>query len=206
MNPSNLVIVCWMCYPSCHKRNYMGDLKFPSSWQPSPRIFSWLSCRSFDILLTKHVSSFDKGAADTWWHIHVPHWPQCGLLVWKVWAGDLTSSGDTGPQWASTLPASAGSTRSSYGSAVMPCCGRGDWNGSQPGQSYARCRKFDSSKTSASDSRSWGQALSCRVMSWTVSLKHWQIQTRQYWPLGSEPDFQVTVIFKERNSNKGQIG
>lgn len=105
------------------------------------------------------------------------HWPQCGLLAWKAWAGDLTSSGNTVAQWPSTLPAWARSTHSSYCSAEMLCCSRGDWNGSQPGW-----RKFASSKTSANDSKSWGEALSCKVLNWMVALKYWQIQTG-HWGL-----------------------
>lgn len=101
--------------------------------ESSPTIFSWMSSRCFDVLLTKHVCSFDRGTADTWRHIHVSQWPQCGWLAWKVWAGDLTSSGDAAGQWAGTLPALAGSTHSSYSGAEMPFCGRGDWNGSQTG-------------------------------------------------------------------------
>lgn len=121
-----------------------------------------------------------------------------GCWPGKVWAGDLTSSGDPAAPWAGSLPA--------QGSAEMPCCGRGAWNGSQSGQCYSRCRKFDSSKTSASGSRSWRQALSCGVLRWMVSSNTGQVQTGQQWSLRSESDFQVTVIFKQGNSNNSQIG
>ena len=207
MNPSNVSLsVGYATHPEIRKMTWeTWSFHLPRSLHP-PRIFSWISCRSSNIPLTKHVSSFDKAAADTWQRIHVSHWTQCGLLALKAWAENLTSSGDTVAGWASTLPASAGSTHSGYGSVEMPCCGRGDWNGSQPVQCYAKHGKLNSSKTSASGCRSWGQELSCRVLGWMVSLKHWHFWTQQCWPLRTASDFQVTVIFKQRNSNKGQIG
>lgn len=103
-------------------------------------------------------------------------------------AGDFTSSGYPAALWAGSLPAQGGA-----------------WNGSQPGQCYSRYRKFDSSKTHARGSRSWRQALSCRLLGWMVSSNTGQIQTRQHWSLRPESDFQV-VIFEQENSNNGQIG
>lgn len=167
-------------HPICHCLLDMLLILSQEKWHGRPEVSIYLAVFIKNVFLDKlqifwHPS--DQTRDFIWqsrsWHITAY---LCVTLA-TVWLVGLESvswgsyrSGNTVAQWPSTLPASAGSTHSSYSSAEMLCCSRGDWNGSQPGQCSAEWRKFASSKTSASDSKSWGQALSCRVLNCMVSL------------------------------------
>lgn len=197
MNPSNTPLFAG-CSTQFITRKQYGRPEVSIYLATSPRILSWISYRPCSIHLKNRVSSFDKGTAAQlamWQPICMSEWSHCRLLLPKVCAGWSYHPGDHLGAPPPFTPA-----QKCYAVAKNPEMG-GSQASATPG-----VRNLTHPKLVVVVAGTKETAVPSVVQSWIAPSWHQQIQREEYWPLRSDSDFQVTVMLKQRNSNKGQIG